>query len=852
MDHYDYNEEQMGDDDDYNAEYEVEQEMGDDDNVENVEEQDYDNVENEEEKEMGDQMHPRIAAITAPKPQILEDPSPKQKTLNPKAFEDQSLEQNQIFLNPKALEVPSSEQKNIFSLLKDHNLIINAVAGSGKTTTNLLIAEEFKDYKILLLTYNTKLKNETREKVQQKKREEKKKKKCEEGKGEEPKNNIIVENYHSFCVKYFHTSCKNDLEMIRLLDNSKKQLRTLSFNMLIIDEAQDLVPLYVRLLCRIMEKMTWTDKTRIVIVGDKQQGIYQYNKSDERYMTLAKEIFNFKGWCDWKEPKLSTSFRVTTETANFINKCMFHKEEKDLIISKKEVPNYKVKYLKCNAWDPESFYHELEKYFNNTTYKPEDIFVLAPSLNQNSPSQKFANFLTEKKILIYVASNENSVNERNQKFLKNKVAFSTFHQSKGLERKVVIVFGFDMSYQFYKKHLNLEKCPNELYVAVTRASEQLILIHNENNEYFPFLNQVEIKKTYEIIVPKKNHPYYTQPHTHPPIGRSSWALEHPYYKSEKKKPNTVSVTNLIKFLPSETIKECLQCFQIEKVQMPDEMIKLKTCLRQLKKEGNEILEYYEDVSDINGIAIPKIYENKQKHQEKPTPQLLRETIEEKYKLYQIQDFDWLREDLVKKCMRRLKVLKSKKKEFEVEMEISNMPELMSKTLSGRLDCVEGDNIWEFKCVRALTVEHKLQLALYMYMNELKLKDRKKKNIKKHIEAIENKRTKKKYIEKQKKNKEEDSEKNPSKKKKICKPEKINFFKPTAFIPRTMNYFLFNILSGEKLQIKFEKLSELRKMVKILFENKYGDEKNESTSNDDDFLKNIKKTEEYELLIKKFK
>jgi superfamily I DNA/RNA helicase len=54
-----------------------------------------------------------------------------------------------------------------------------------------------------------------------------------------------------------------------------------------------------------------------------------------------------------------------------------------------------------------------------------------------------------------------------------------------MERDVVIVFGFDESYYYNHKH-TLE-CPNELYVAATRAKKLLILIHDESHQYLPFL-----------------------------------------------------------------------------------------------------------------------------------------------------------------------------------------------------------------------------------------------------------------------------------------------------------------------------------------------------------------------------
>ena len=79
----------------------------------------------------------------------------------------------------------SIEQNNIIQQLSlNNNVLVDSVAGSGKTTCNLHIAQHFPNMNILLLTYNSKLKVETREKAQ----------KLEIF-------NIEVHSYHSFGVK---------------------------------------------------------------------------------------------------------------------------------------------------------------------------------------------------------------------------------------------------------------------------------------------------------------------------------------------------------------------------------------------------------------------------------------------------------------------------------------------------------------------------------------------------------------------------------------------------------------------------------------------------------------------------
>ena len=48
----------------------------------------------------------------------------------------------------------SHEQQNVIDNIEANNVIVDAVAGSGKTTCVLYIAKKFSSAKILLLTYS--------------------------------------------------------------------------------------------------------------------------------------------------------------------------------------------------------------------------------------------------------------------------------------------------------------------------------------------------------------------------------------------------------------------------------------------------------------------------------------------------------------------------------------------------------------------------------------------------------------------------------------------------------------------------------------------------------------------------
>ncbi len=88
----------------------------------------------------------------------------------------------------------SNEQYHVYSEIKDgKNVIVDACAGSGKSTTILSISKELPTLNILQFTYNSMLRHEIREKVQELEIE-----------------NLEVHTYHSFSVKYYSSQAHTD------------------------------------------------------------------------------------------------------------------------------------------------------------------------------------------------------------------------------------------------------------------------------------------------------------------------------------------------------------------------------------------------------------------------------------------------------------------------------------------------------------------------------------------------------------------------------------------------------------------------------------------------------------------
>ena len=619
----------------------------------------------------------------------------------------------------------SIEQNNIIEQLAlNNNVVVDSVAGSGKTTSNLHIASFFSNMNILLLTYNSKLKLETREKVQKL-----------------GIKNIEVHSYHSFCVKYYNNKCFTDTTIKKIIKNKSKPLKTFNYNLIVLDEGQDINYLYYELICKIYNDNI-NINTQLCIFGDKKQSIFDFNGADERFIEYATEIFNFNPSYNWIKCNLPTSFRITYEMSLFINKCLLHNNR---IISTK-ITNNKPRYIICDTFGNDIKSRTLQeiKYYLKKGYKPSDIFVLAPSIkSQSSPVRQLENRikLTMPEVLVFVPSNENEIVD--EEMLKDKIVFSTFHQTKGLERKVVIIFGFDASYfKYYKKDSNPKICPNELYVATTRGIEHLTVFHQYTNDYLPFVNQ---RKLHRYCYFEENRPLNIKE-----IITTNNNIITP-------------VTDCISFLPQDIVDNCFNQLVIKE----NEKFTYNKIDIPLTTSNDESTE---SVSEITGIAIPSMFELLIKKKMAIFNALiidnfennlicqsnLAENIKQKtkqynlnfikisaltvdqllyiancwnscksgylFKIYQITNYTWLSKDNLDECIKRITNLNiANNARFEYRVSIENTKELLNRELIGYLDCVDNNIIYEFKCVNKITKEHYLQLAVYMYMYEMNKK-----------------------------------------------------------------------------------------------------------------------------------
>jgi superfamily I DNA/RNA helicase len=137
--------------------------------------------------------------------------------------------------------------------------------------------------------------------------------------------------------------------------------------------------------------------------------------------------------------------------SEFINDVIL---KDNYINANKDLPD-SIKYsVVSNIFEPSKYVDVLAEDLKK--YNDEDIFVIAPSVKvkNTAPIARFENYLsTDLKKLIYKPlSDEEQLTDEN---IKNKIVFSSIHQAKGRERKLVILFIMNNDYfKYYAKNLD--------------------------------------------------------------------------------------------------------------------------------------------------------------------------------------------------------------------------------------------------------------------------------------------------------------------------------------------------------------------------------------------------------------
>lgn len=349
----------------------------------------------------------------------------------------------------------SDEQELVVAeFAKGNNIVVNAVAGAGKTTTLLACANSDPDKECLLLTYNKRLQLEVADRAA----------KC-------ANKHVTVSTYHAAAGRAYRTLIRTDRDFADAVVEPPEHPH--EFDVLMLDEAQDLIVVYFAFLRHLLRA---NPKAQVVVVGDHRQTIGQYKGARKEFLTQAPELFG--GARAWVRCSLRESYRLTPRTAAFVNAELFNEQVlvgKNLTNGKGLKPIYY-----AVAGDVSTLTKALGKVVLLAVeeHGAENVFVLAPSVRDLGKKRSPLAMLVKDHlggVPTFVTGDEQDLDARAS---EGKLVIMTFNASKGCERACVVLAGFDEGYFrfFDRSWLDHNQLPNVLTVAATRAKTQLIIV----------------------------------------------------------------------------------------------------------------------------------------------------------------------------------------------------------------------------------------------------------------------------------------------------------------------------------------------------------------------------------------
>lgn len=645
----------------------------------------------------------------------------------------------------------SEEQFIIINHIKNgKNVVVDACAGSGKSTTILSCAKSMPDKKFLQITYNSMLRMEIKEKV--------------EILG---LKNISIHTYHSLAVAKYSKNAFTDTGLRQILYQNINPLSLIKpQDIIVLDEAQDMTFLYFQFIIKYCRDMG--TPFQLLILGDYMQGLYEFKGADIRFLTMGDEIwreFNNLKTKEFIKCTLKTSYRITKPMADFINKVMLG--DNRIEACKDGQP---VLYIRnAKYFLQRTIVYNILELLKSGIY-PSDIFVLGASVKgANSQIRRIENVLVEAGIPCHVPMLE--TDKIDEKVIHGKVVFSTFHCVKGRQRPYVFVIGFDNSYfKTYAKNISPEECPNTLYVGCTRATHGLFL-----------LERAEVSTDQPLKFLKMDHNEMKQ-QSYIDFKGQSRTIFYDKIEEEKdeKKIHHVTPTDLIKFIPESVLEEIspiLDKIFIKESSEEEEILDIPTIIQT--KNG-----CHEDISDLNGIAIPAMYydyiesewDDREKEHQNVLYDIIQETMnhtksneylflknkikelspdfesvndylylaniyvatQEKlyFKLKQIErdEYNWLKPEILSKCKGRIMNVLENECQMEkpmVEETIINfldedshiyLDHILDKffpnkkfRFTARIDLATVNTVWELKCTTAISQDHLLQVVIYCWL-----------------------------------------------------------------------------------------------------------------------------------------
>lgn len=548
----------------------------------------------------------------------------------------------------------TEEQKKFIDLaLAGKNILVDACVGSGKTTAiqKLCIAYP-NDKKILYLTYNTLLKLDAKEKIKD--------------------DNVTVTNYHGYAWRILAgmgiRAGKSD--SIQLFLKNKPSIG--KYDLLILDEYQDIDLEISKMLIYIKES---NPDIQIVAVGDMKQKIY-----DKTTLDVDKFIDSFVG--KREDMEFTQCFRLSRDIAEMLGRVW----EKKII-----GVNSDCKVSRMTQREVLKFLAEQD---------PKDILCLGArnglmSDSLNYLEERYKDKFNKKTVYASISDNDRSGATRPN---KETAIFTTYDSSKGLERKICVIFDFTESYwsiRLNKPHQKYEILKNIFCVAASRGKEHIIFVEHKET----MLTEKSLSTPSQINIKFKD----------------------------------MQISTMFDFKYKEDIEECFGLLEVNKIERDDDsiidiensdgLIDLSPCIGIYQEA--EFFSKYDIDREFELLKVldkdKKIDQSKYKTLDKKILYLT--SLETNQKRYIKQVSRKIVEDKQKEEIeRRLSSVFSKDDDSQELCEIQFSKKrggCLEFSAVGYADVIKNKTVYELKFVSELSHEHYLQCACYMVAKKLK-------------------------------------------------------------------------------------------------------------------------------------
>lgn len=550
-------------------------------------------------------------------------------------------------MGKKDITLSGEQQLFIDKAKEGKNILVDACIGSGKTTAiQKLCCELSESYRILYLTYNKLLKLDAKSKIKNK--------------------NVFVTNYHGFAYFVLRKQgiSVGVSELIQCFNLKKPDIDM--YDILIIDEYQDIEQEFAEMLEYI--KST-NPQMQIIAVGDIDQKIY-----DKTTLDVISFIDSFLG--DYIKLQFTNCFRISSGLANMLG----------------HVWNKNINGVNENCIVEQMDLDEVVDFLSKQN--PKDILCLgartgklSDTLNmlENSYSDKF------NKRTVYASIQDEDAGATSPN--KSTAIFTTFDSSKGMERKICVVFDFTESYwqsRVIKPQQSYEILRNIFCVAASRGKERIIFVNDGED----MLSEETLSEKVETNL----------------------------------KFSDVNISEMFDFKYREDIEKCFSLLKVEQldyedyneiyIKNNDELIDLSPCIGIYQQA-----EFFKNYDIDRDIELEKIFsKSKEKYDEILKEESIEKKIlflvseETKQKRYRTQvNIPFVYEKSRNMLVDRLYTRFSGNEDVQVNCEIpfSNKEGNEAFRAIGIADVVKDNIIYELKFVQELKHTHFLQCACYM-------------------------------------------------------------------------------------------------------------------------------------------